>query len=640
MKKKVVILNDELGTIALGFSKAGYDISAIYIYLENSSSAQICTANWGGVVRSINNIEDFEREDTSVFMDVDFIAGRMHFSGYSVTNEKNKKFLEGRNVSYIIHLLQEKRPSFFLFQSNRIHDKDLLYRKFYDSVTDLGYTIEYKYLETRLITGFPVNEKTWFIYGSLGINSIKLDFFKNLETLNYTFDYFCEKQNIDDDWYYNINHRYSRDIEKESDNAVLCWNRNHYKETELITWNPRMIPLVAYRDSLRKMTHREIARLKGIPDEYYFPIEHRTWLYQKLMYCSNVQLIQKIVSAISIDNGDEYFQRRSVSKGLEFENIMISYFDKKGVNNAKLTKDTNKNTDFQIQTDEGLYCFDFKIYISNYGIEEKLIAACERIYDCEDLDDKKYIIIIGNIVSTQVKKKIEDKFKIYIWDVENLLWLFDEFPQIKSDFISLLSFRVSDILPQKPEPYILEKYSHTLYKIDLQEKLRKIQPGKENAYEYEKLCEEIMRYLFSENIEFFDAQRKSNDGLYRFDYCGKIKHGNSNEFFDTIQKFFDTKYIVFEFKNYTEEITQKEIYTTEKYLYEKALRKVAVIVSRKGADENANKAARGSLREAGKLIICLSDENINKLIDIKNNSGDPGDFLEVLLDDMLMDLEK
>lgn len=35
-----------------------------------------------------------------------------------------------------------------------------------------------------------------------------------------------------------------------------------------------------------------------------------------------------------------------------------------------------------------------------------------------------------------------------------------------------------------------------------------------------------------------------------------------------------------------------------------------------------------------------SDENINKLIDIKNNSGDPGDFLEALLDDMLMDLEK
>ena len=31
MKKRVVIINDDLGTMALGFSKAGYDISAICI---------------------------------------------------------------------------------------------------------------------------------------------------------------------------------------------------------------------------------------------------------------------------------------------------------------------------------------------------------------------------------------------------------------------------------------------------------------------------------------------------------------------------------------------------------------------------------------------------------------------------------
>ena len=46
------------------------------------------------------------------------------------------------------------------------------------------------------------------------------------------------------------------------------------------------------------------------------------------------------------------------------------------------------------------------------------------------------------------------------------------------------------------------------------------------------------------------------------------------------------------------------------------------------------------MRESGKLIICLSDENINKLIDMKNNKEAPGDYLEVLLDEMLLDLEK
>lgn len=145
---------------------------------------------------------------------------------------------------------------------------------------------------------------------------------------------------------------------------------------------------------------------------------------------------------------------------------------------------------------------------------------------------------------------------------------------------------------------------------------------------------------FSDDLEFLGAQKESNDRLYRFDYCCKIKHGELNEFFDTIQRFFNTKYIVFEFKNYKEEITQQEIYTTEKYLYEKALRKVAIILSRKGADKNAQKAARGCLRENGKLIICLSDEEIIKLIDIKSRAEDPGYVLEKILDDMLVELEK
>jgi hypothetical protein len=46
------------------------------------------------------------------------------------------------------------------------------------------------------------------------------------------------------------------------------------------------------------------------------------------------------------------------------------------------------------------------------------------------------------------------------------------------------------------------------------------------------------------------------------------------------------------------------------------------------------------LRESGKLIICLSDEHINKLIEIKSNAGSPGDMLEDMLDEMLMELEK
>lgn len=68
---------------------------------------------------------------------------------------------------------------------------------------------------------------------------------------------------------------------------------------------------------------------------------------------------------------------------------------------------------------------------------------------------------------------------------------------------------------------------------------------------------------------------------------------------------------------------------------------MAIIVSRKGADENALAAIRGSLRETGKLILCLSDKDILELIDMKQQNEQPtGAFLGAMLDDLLIHLEK
>lgn len=88
-------------------------------------------------------------------------------------------------------------------------------------------------------------------------------------------------------------------------------------------------------------------------------------------------------------------------------------------------------------------------------------------------------------------------------------------------------------------------------------------------------------------------------------------------------------------------MSQEEIYTTEKYLYQKALRSVAVIVSRKGADKNALRTARGCLRENGKLILCLSDEDLLELLRIKEEADrETAEYLGDMLDGMLIHLEK
>ena len=71
------------------------------------------------------------------------------------------------------------------------------------------------------------------------------------------------------------------------------------------------------------------------------------------------------------------------------------------------------------------------------------------------------------------------------------------------------------------------------------------------------------------------------------------------------------------------------------------MRKVAIIISRKGADEHAMKAVKGSLRETGRLILCLSDKQLLEMIKSKDKGEqEPADQLGDMLDDLLIYLEK
>ena len=252
------------------------------------------------------------------------------------------------------------------------------------------------------------------------------------------------------------------------------------------------------------------------------------------------------------------------------------------------------------------------------------------------------VLILANEISNQFKSDCREQLGVFIWDVSNLLWLFNEFPNIKSEFIASLGYTVDRILPVPPIPYVFRTATTNAQekKPDFRARLRDIAAGNAQSRDYEIICTEILKDLLSDHLTMWKTQEYSNDGLYRFDLFCRIKMDVRQDFFDTIKRYFNTKYIVFEFKNYEKPITPKEVYTTEKYLYEKALRKVAIIVSRKGADEHAQKAMRGSLRESGKLILYLSDNDLLDMISIKQDGEDPADFLANRLDDFLLQLEK
>ena len=166
------------------------------------------------------------------------------------------------------------------------------------------------------------------------------------------------------------------------------------------------------------------------------------------------------------------------------------------------------------------------------------------------------------------------------------------------------------------------------------------QDGRPTFTKYEELCYKLLKNAFSDDLALWREQQKSNKDLYRFDLLCRIKDGNQKTFWSILERYFNSKYVIFEFKNYSEKITQKEIYTTERYLYAKALRSVAIIVSANGYEENAYWAAKGSLRENGKLIMLFDTKDLIAMNKMKIEQEDPANYLLDRLDDLLLNLEK
>ena len=175
-------------------------------------------------------------------------------------------------------------------------------------------------------------------------------------------------------------------------------------------------------------------------------------------------------------------------------------------------------------------------------------------------------------------------------------------------------------------------------------KLSNCAAGRENSREYEKICEDIIRYLFEANyFNRLTSQHKTNDEHFRMDLIGALKITQNNDesmhpLWQMLVQHYNSHFVVFEFKNYTDKIDQNLIYITEKYLFDAALRNVAFIISRKGFSDSAKFAAEGCLKEHGKLILDITQEDLMKML--KSPSDNPADHLLTKLEEFLMGISK
>ncbi|MDH8676964.1 hypothetical protein QE109_02330 [Fusibacter bizertensis] len=336
---------------------------------------------------------------------------------------------------------------------------------------------------------------------------------------------------------------------------------------------------------------------------------------------------------------------------------MSFYFDLKREKPLSLNG-LRYETDYIAYENNNKAILEIKLYKSHKINMNILITAIEKLKFKGNISGILNLVLIVSIkIDKNIKKDLEHTYQVSIIDIDNLLHLSKFDNSIYSRFFNLINtttenensiasdeYNIQEVF--KKSSIISSFYSHSSKDYDIERKkgfslinrLKALKSSKEYYRDYELLLLEILEFLFEGDLVGWHSQKSTTDDLNRFDLICRID--SDIGIWKLFTYDFKSRYLLFEFKNYSQKIKQTQIYTTEKYLFEKALRTVAIIISKKGADDGALSATHGVLRETGKLIINMNDADIVRMITMKLDGSDATEVIMEKVDDFLLRLSK
>lgn len=248
-------------------------------------------------------------------------------------------------------------------------------------------------------------------------------------------------------------------------------------------------------------------------------------------------------------------------------------------------------------------------------------------------------ILAVSCIFTESMWALAENFKeVVVWDLRTLFDKALPFPDYFKNLALAFEIEPSVAMEEivglhRPDQ---SDCASVLKGVELAERFDKIEPGRKMAHSFEDACITALKYLFEGDLFGWHEQLQTEDNLHRRDLVCRVLP--NAEVWKLILSDFQSRYVIFEFKNYSEQITQQEIITTERYLYPRAFRRVAIIISPLGCSENASKVIHGAMREHGKLIISVTTVELKRLLIQKDQGSDPNTFIFERIDKFLMAL--
>lgn len=208
----------------------------------------------------------------------------------------------------ILKILKEKKPDTFLLENVKgmlNHDNGETFAFILKSLTDCGYELTYKVLNSMDYANVPQNRERVFIVGFKDKKKLQEFNFPTKVELKKTIHDCLETVQVGKEFYYDK--RYDcfsviKDAVKSRD-TIYQWRRQYVRENKsnacpTLTANMgsggHNVPLILDDYGIRKLTPRETANFQGFPKTFVLPALANSKLYHQFGNSVTVPLITKI----------------------------------------------------------------------------------------------------------------------------------------------------------------------------------------------------------------------------------------------------------------------------------------------------------------------------------------------------------
>lgn len=245
--------------------------------------------------------------------------------------------------------------------------------------------------------------------------------------------------------------------------------------------------------------------------------------------------------------------------------------------------------------------------------------------------DKALFVTSSNL--TSAAKELFASFnhsyngRLEIWDRDTLISLLDRHPRIKANYFPIISG-----FP----PSLITTTSDTI--VHFINQLNSCHPGRNPSdwKNFEDICTSILKEAFAPQLKDPKIQARTWSGMERRDTLFSLR-GTKGQW-EEIRREFSANFLLFEFKNYTDKITQEEVNQTRNYLKE-TIGRLGIIISRKGPDQNAQKMRNSIYWQEKKVVLFFNDEQLIELLKLKQIGQDPIELIQDSIDEFYISIE-